>query len=109
MCDVNLGDTIIVEGIVTAIANDYIYYRVGKDANLNAIRPDGIKAIIPKPWEPKVGDVVFRKNYEGWVFRVISIDEDDVFCRIILTPKLSVRFSVGQARILSRGELLCAD
>lgn len=82
----NIGDTVVIRGVVTSVhpvisnsAHSYLYYRDKLD-NLRSVYIECVDEVIPKPWEPRVGDklqylntlsnVEFRGEVDGkWVLK----------------------------------------
>lgn len=60
LCDAQVGDTVVLTGIVDSIANDgeMIYIEFPGSSYFKGLVSSTEADIIPKPWEPKVGEEV---------------------------------------------------
>lgn len=59
-----VGDTFIIRGTITYSDSTFFRYNQDHNRGQSCLMPlDHISEIIPKPWEPKVGDTVWAKNF----------------------------------------------
>lgn len=63
-----VGDTVIIEGVVTSVSGVCFFFKTPKYGTnspefMHQMHLDRIKEIIPKPWAPKVGDMVYTPTY----------------------------------------------
>lgn len=106
LLDAKVGDTVLIKGVVTQ-SGSLVGINIEGCALIYLGNHRECEQITPKPWEPKVGDIVSRVDYPLWAYKVLFIDLDDVFCRVVRTSP-EFQTSAGQTRCLKKADI-CAD
>lgn len=53
-----VGDTVVVRGVVLTAPTGFVYIKTSGSMGELLVSLDRITEVIPKPWEPAVGDTV---------------------------------------------------
>jgi len=77
-----IGDTVIIRGVVVETQGPRLRMTTirvdeGDEDKHLCVLTSRISEVIPKPWEPKVGDVVVDRNYRMFRYKIICIHEFD--------------------------------
>lgn len=75
-----IGDTFIIRGIITHV--DSVFFRYSQDHNQgqSCLMPlDRISEVIPKPWEPKVGDQIRYNTGGAFIYTIQAIIQDRIW------------------------------
>lgn len=81
-----VGDTVVVRGVVLSVAPTFCYIRTDDESSQLGISFERISEIIPKPWEPKVGDQIrynvgdqIRYNTGAFIYTIQAIIQDRIW------------------------------
>lgn len=90
---IEVGDTVVIRGVVREIVSESVYIDTIAKPGLNskyqeAIHVSRISEVIPKPWVPKEGDTIWHTaTHMPYIFRAAI---DDMFVYEQQPGKLSM-------------------
>lgn len=96
-----VGDTIIIRGIVTEITPSYdgsIVKYIDQNGSEGRVLASRISEVIPKPWEPKAGDRVKYLQSNICIYTILGLDGNSAWIK-----------SPNMQHIVDKGSLTSAD